>query len=120
MKQFTAPQLELITPDVVKRPLFLSFIITLVIILTAGGYYLFAQPVLPIFYTLARPAQTLAGKEWLFIFPSISFAMSILHVLLVHWLRSLEPILLILFTRTGLLLQIILLAALLRIIFITL
>jgi hypothetical protein len=120
MKQFTAPRLELITPDVVKRPLFASFVISLVVILTAGVYYIFAQPVLPIFYTLARPAQTLASKEWLFVFPSISFAMSVAHVLIVHWLRTLEPILLVLFARTGLVLQIILLAALLRIVFITL
>ncbi len=120
MKQFAVPQLELITPSVVKRPLFLSFIITLVIILTSGIYYIFAQPVIPLFYTLARPAQSLASKEWLFLFPSISFSMSVLHVLIMHWFRNMEPLLLVLFARTGLLLQVVLLGAVLRIIYITL
>ncbi len=119
MPTFVVPRLELITPEVAKRPLFISFGITLAIIISSGAYYIFAQPELPLLYTLARPNQALIGKEWIFLFPSISFLLSVLHVVIVHLMRELEPILLVTFARSGLVLQILLLAEVLRIVYIT-
>lgn len=111
---------SLITPPNVKKPLNLSFIITLIIIVSSGAYYIISQPELPLFYTLALSSQVLAPKEWLFLLPSLSFFFSLLHVLIVHWFNELEPILLVTFVRVGLLLQLLLLVEVCRIIYITL
>jgi hypothetical protein len=120
MQKFALPHLEIITPEVVKKPLYLSFLATLLIIIISGVYYVFSQPEIPLLYTLARPNQALVSKEWLFLLPSISFVLSVLHVFIIHWLRELEPILLSTFVGAGLLLQVVLLADIVRIVYITL
>jgi hypothetical protein len=117
----TAPRFEfaLVTPNVVKKPLFACWVLTLLMIFVSGGYFFIAQPELPVFYTMARPAQSLVPSVWLFVFPTISILMSFIHIGIAHWMRSMDNLLLIIFTRTGLALQLVLFIALLRLIWVT-
>lgn len=103
----------------IKRPLLLCVAFTGLISIISTLYYFFAQPVIPIFYSLARPDQALATKEWIFLFPGISLVITLLHSILISLFKELEKLVLRLFAWTTLIMQCFLFLSLIRIIIIT-
>jgi len=106
-------------PKVIKKPIFTAWTISLVILFISVIYYFIAQPQLPIFYSLARKSDQLAQKEFLFLFPLISFVMNFTHLLVIKILKSYSSLMLKLFTFTTTVLQGLFLLSLLRIVVIT-
>lgn len=103
----------------IKRPLLLCVAFTGLITIVSTLYYFFAQPEVPIFYSLARPEQALSPKEWVFLFPGISLVITLLHSILISLFKELERLILRLFAWMTLLMQGFLFLTLLRIIIIT-
>ena len=80
--------------------------------------YFRLQPEIPLFYSLALPEQQLARKEWIFLFPLLSFAISTGHLFITHWCREYSPMLLKLLGWVTLSLQIVLAISMIRILII--
>jgi hypothetical protein len=108
----------LFIPQSVKTPFLIIYLSTLISALVTLTFYFRTQPVIPIFYSLAEPIQHLAAKEWLFIFPVISLLISAIHTGLMKIMDKSEQLLLTLFAWTTVVIQMILLLALLRIVYI--
>ena len=106
-------------PKVVKQPIYASWSVSFLILFAAVIYYFISQPELPIFYSLARKADQLAPKIYIFLFPLISFTMNTLHLFFINALKNYSVLLLKLFVGTTLALQLILALAMFRIILIT-
>lgn len=106
------------TPRHLKAPLLSIFLISSAQALLALINYFKLQPQIPLFYSLARKSQYLVNREWLFLFPALSFVISFGHLFLLKTLRQLEPLLLKLFAWTTVGFQVILSLALIRIILI--
>lgn len=106
------------TPAYLRTPLLSIFLISSAQVLIVLIYYFRLQPQLPLFYSLAREAQYLVDKEWLFLFPVFSFTLSFSHLFLLRLLKAYEPLLLKLFAWTTVGFQVILSLALIRIILI--
>ncbi|MDH5533119.1 MAG: hypothetical protein OEX81_01690 [Candidatus Pacebacteria bacterium] len=105
-------------PKVIKTPFLLIYLSTLVSALVTLVFYFGTQPVIPIFYSLPEAAQHLAAKEWLFIFPGFSFLISIFHTGLIKPIMKSDKLLLLLFAWTTVVIQVVLLLALIRIVYI--
>jgi hypothetical protein len=106
-------------PSIVHRPLLVAVFLSGLLLLFSTIYFVIAQPVIPLFYTLARPSQQLVPKAWLFLFPGLSLILNALHIQVMHWLKNHDEVLLILFAWVGVAFQVMLCLALLRIILIT-
>ncbi len=102
-----------------RPPIVSSFAISAIIFIVTIVYYLQAQPELPLMYSLARPAQHLVPKIWLFILPVCSLIMSTLHTFLVQLFKHYNHVMLRLFMWVTVLFQLILLLLFLRIVLIT-
>lgn len=105
-------------PKYLKTPVLFSFLITMLLVLTTLVFFFRVQPQIPIFYSLARTSQHLASKHWLFLFPSISLIINLLHLLIIRLSRSTNKLLLQLFAGTTMVMQLLLGLALLRILII--
>lgn len=105
-------------PKIVKTPFLIIYLSTLISALLTLVFYFGTQPVVPIFYSLAEPAQHLTPKEWIFLFPVFSFVISLLHSILIKLIIKSEKLLIILFAWITVIVQIVLLLALVRIIYI--
>lgn len=105
-------------PSFLKTPLLLSFLISCVTALVVLVAYFRVQPVVPIFYTLAEKNQQLAAKEWMFLFPAISFAISFGHLWLLYGYRTYTELILKIFAWTTVAIQTALALALLRVVII--
>jgi hypothetical protein len=103
----------------IKQPLLLCVAITGLITIVSTLFYFFSQPVIPLFYSLALPEKSLAVKEFIFIFPSLSLIITLLHSILISVFKDLEKLILRLFAWTTLVMQAFLFFTLLRIIIIT-
>ncbi len=103
----------------IKQPLLLCVAFTGLITIVSTIYYFFAQPEIPLFYSLARPDQAITSKEWIFLFPTIALFITLLHSILISLFKDLEKLVLRLFAWTTLVVQCFLFFALLRIIIIT-
>jgi len=106
-------------PKVIKKPIFIAWAIALVISLTSIIYYFISQPQLPLFYSLAGKSDQLAQKEFIFLFPLISFVMNFSHLLVIKILKNYSSLMLKLFAFTTTILQGLFLLSLLRIVIIT-
>jgi len=106
-------------PKVIQKTFMFSWLITIVILLISLIYYFIAQPQLPIFYSLARKSDQLLSKEFLFLFPTISFFMNLSHLFIIIFLKKYSVLMLKLFIATTTTLQIIFLLSLVRIVLIT-
>jgi hypothetical protein len=106
-------------PETIKKTILIARTITLAMLLIAVIYYFIAQPQLPIFYSLARKNDQLANKEFIFLFPAISFVMNLLHFPVIKTLKRYSSLMLNLFTVTTTILQAVFLLSLLRIVMIT-
>lgn len=103
----------------IKKPLLISVVATGIITIITTIYYFFAPPVLPVFYSLARSEQSLAQKEWIFLFPVVGLLMSLLHSLLISICKEVDILILRLFAWTTVIMQFFLLLSLIRTIVIT-
>lgn len=105
-------------PQTVKTPYLIIYLFTLIAGLLTLTFYFRTQPVIPIFYSLAEPAQHLATKEWIFIFPGIMLVISFIHTSLMRFINKSEKLLLKLFAWTTVVVQTVFLLALIRIVYI--
>jgi len=105
-------------PAWVKTPFRFSYLITLGLILSVLIYYFRIQPIVPLYYSLAQPAQQLAPKEWLGLFPAISLLITVLHLGIVQKNKEYDHLLIQLFSWTTVVIQVLLALALFRIIMI--
>lgn len=105
-------------PQTVKTPFLIIYLLTLVSALLTLTFYFRTQPVIPIFYSLPEPEQHLAAKEWIFIFPTLMFFVSLVHTSFTRFLNRSEKLLLNLFAWTTVVVQTVFLLALLRIVYI--
>ena len=80
--------------------------------------YFKIQPQVPLFYSLARPAEQLASKEWLFVIPAISGAISFIHLILLNSYLEYDRMILKLFSWSTVALQLVISLGLLRILYI--
>lgn len=105
-------------PKFVRIPITLCYIITLSVFLMVLVSYFRIQPVIPLFYSLARPAEQLAPKYWLFFFPAILAVITFGHLGLIYRYHDYERLLLQLFAWTTLGINVLLAFALIRILII--
>lgn len=113
------PSLLQIFHPKLRPPIYLGLFLTLLIALLCGNYIIFAQPELPIFYTLADPENILQPKMRLILLPALSMIISLITMIVVHLMSSLESSLLRLYAWASLASQIVLLMSAVRIILIT-
>ncbi len=106
------------TPKYLRTALLSMFLISSVQVLIVLINYFNSQPVVPLFYSLARKSQYLVRKEWLFLLPLISYVMTLVHLFILRAMKDYEPLLLKIFAWTTVGFQVILSLALVRIILI--
>lgn len=106
-------------PNSAIQPLKAALVFTAMSLLLAVFYYTRSQPQLPIFYSLPRQNQQLAMKENIFLFPVLSAAILVSHLLVLRFIRHYHQILLRLFSLMTAIIIFLLSFALGRIIFIT-
>jgi hypothetical protein len=105
-------------PKFVKTPFLIVYLLTLISALATLVFYFRAQPQIPIFYSLPEPAQHLAAKEWLFLFPSLSLVSTLIHVAITKSITTTDKLLVMLFSWSTVVVQVVLVLALFRIIYI--
>ena len=109
------PFLALRPPDFIRTPFLLSYILVLSSFL-AGLVMLFRiQPIIPIFYSLARPADWLAPKIFMFIIPIAMTLITLGHLAWLYRVKDYDRLLLQLFAWTTFTINLILALALIRI-----
>ncbi len=106
---------RVVIPRVLRIPFLLCLLISSSVTLLVLVAYFTAQPVIPMFYSLAQPKQQLAAKEWLFLFPFLSFVITGLHIAIARWLYPQTRVIVQLFSWTTLAIQIMLALSLVRI-----
>lgn len=105
-------------PQKFRIPILISILVTFITSFSAATFYFTVQPVIPLMYTLALPEQQLVDKQWLMIFPALSFAINFFNLLTLNIMKKYKKVLLQIFAWTTVLLQILLLIAMIRIIII--
>lgn len=91
--------------SVVKLPLQISVGLTGLVTISTTIFYFFAQPVLPLLYSLARPEQALVSKEWVFLFPALSLFITLTHIICSSIFGDLDKLILKLFAWMTVVLQ---------------
>jgi hypothetical protein len=102
-------------PAWVKTPFRLIFLLTLAMILAVLVLYFRIQPQIPLFYSLAQPAQQLVAKEWLWLFPVTAVSITAVHLAVVQTYRNYNLLLIQLFSWTTVMILVLLGLALVRI-----
>lgn len=102
-----------------RIPLLCSLALTILSTTITIIYVSFAQPILPILYTLTRPEQTLTDKWWLLLIPTFSLLFSLIAHVLHLTLTTLDRFILQLVAWFTVFTQVTLLLGLIRIISIT-
>lgn len=87
-------------------------------LLTTAAYFR-SQPQLPIFYSLPEPNDYLADKQWIFVFPVLSTAITIVHLLLLPIMKDHHRMMNVLFAWLTVITQALCVLAAVRIIWIT-
>jgi hypothetical protein len=105
-------------PKYLKVPFLLSLLIDCVLILSFLVFYFTVQPLVPIFYSLAQPAEYLAPKEWLALYPIFTVVITLLHLFIVRFFLHYERVMLQMFFWTTLVIQFLFALSFFRIIFI--
>lgn len=108
------------TPHFVRTPFLISYLITFSLSLFVLVIYLRIQPAVPLFYSLARPTQHLVSKEWLFLIPALSGAISVTHLVLINIFEEYDQLIRLLFSWTTVAIQLVLAVAVIRSILIVL
>ncbi len=100
------------------RPLgVLTLGISLIMLLISLAFYFPLQNQVPLFYSLPSDQQ-LVDKKFLFILPTLSILINFFHMLIIKFNKEIHEYVLKMFVHLTFLLQILLLAILLRIIII--
>lgn len=107
-------------PLFAKVPLIISFVIVAILIATSTFYFSISQPEIPLFYSLARPEQSLVSNKWIFLLPTIGLTIAGLHMFLLSILNEMSTALLKIFAWLTVVLEILILGILIRIVLITL
>lgn len=110
--------LPFVRQPLLKTPFLCSSLITAIVSLILLTTYFTLQPVVPIFYSLAQPTDSLVPKYWLFVFPIFSVVITAGHFALLRTLREHGQFIQQLFAWTTVVLQVVLAVAFLRIIYI--
>lgn len=110
--------LTIIKPEL-QAPIVFGLVLTLLTGLITGGYFIIAQPELPIFYSLTQAEQVLQPKIWLLIIPVLSILLSIITLSVMYALSRLGSSLLKLYAWASFSSQVVLFMAAVRIIYIT-
>jgi len=113
MGQWTLVPLE------VKKEALSALYFTAAVTIVSVTYFFIAQPELPIFYTLPLPNQALVSKSWIFLFPAISFLITLIQLIMIGVFKDLAPLILKLFAWMTSFMQVLLLMVIIRIILIT-
>jgi len=101
-----------------KQILQVNFLISFSLLIILLIFIWRLQPQVPLFYSLAQSEQQLAQKYWLFLIPGFSLTVSLLHTFIVIIFKKLDQLMLKLFARGTLLIQVLLSVVLLRILLI--
>lgn len=105
-------------PRIVRTPFLIASLISASLTLTALTLFFRLPPQIPLFYSMARPEQYLANREWIFVFPCFSFLVTIGHMVLARIVWKLDEFLLQMFAWITVLVQVLLALAMIRIIMI--
>lgn len=105
-------------PQKFKIPILISILVTFITSFSAATFYFTIQPIIPLMYTLALPEQQLVNKEWIIIFPALSFTFNFFNLISLNMMKKYKKVLLQIFSWTTVLLQLLLLIAMIRIIII--
>lgn len=100
--------------NVLKQPLKYSLLLTGVITFLSVSAVFFLQPQIPIFYSLPLASQQLASRFWILLFPGLSLTVTILHIMLVGIFNKTDEAVLRAFCWLTVVLQVFVLAVLLR------
>ncbi len=111
-------RLSIRLPRAVRPAFFISYALSSLSILIVLTVLFTLQPVVPMFYTLPTPEQQLVPKEWLLLFPAVSFFISLGHTLLVNHLYRYEAVIGYIFGWVTVVIQVMLLLSMARIIWI--
>ncbi len=103
----------------VRQHVITSFMCTLILGGLSAVFFVLAQPMLPMFYSLALPQQQLVPKVWIFLLPLLSLIISLSHALILSAIEQQDRVIQRLFITMTLVLQTLLIVALIRIIYIT-
>jgi len=103
-----------------KTPFKISWLITSLTALVSLVLYFRLPPQIPLFYSLALAEQQLAAKEWIFLFPVFSALVNGGHLLILKSIKNYEALIIKLFTGSTVLVQVVLLLAMGRILWIIL
>jgi hypothetical protein len=106
-------------PRYLKAPFLLSILASALLSFSVLVIYFTVAPQLPFFYSLSQPQEYLARKEWLFLFPTLSWSVTLLHLFLLPAVKKYEHVIQQLFAWTAVIFQFLLCLALFRIINIT-
>lgn len=102
-------------PKYLRTPILISLLFGSAMIVLYISVLFSLQPVIPLFYSLARIDQHLADKELLIIFPIISFLITMIHFGMIQLFKFLDTILLKIFTWMTVFIQILLAISMIRI-----
>jgi len=105
-------------PSHLKTPFQVCFLVSSGLTLFLLVSYLRLQPTVPLFYSLADPSDYLVDKQWLILFPVISFAITFGHSILIKTLYHHEKIIPNLFAWSTVAIQVLLTLELVRIVII--
>lgn len=103
----------------VKKMVGISLGITITMGAITSIYFTLSAPQLPLFYSLAIPSQQVVSKSWLFVLPGLSLVLTLTHTLIMQFLSKYNRLIQSMFGWSGIVVQVLLLLALLRIIIIT-
>lgn len=110
---FSIKRLSDLSP-ILARPLKYSLIITGCITVLSVSALFFLQPEIPIFYSLPLIPQQIAPRLWILLFPSLSVATTLLHIVIIGVLKSIDQEVLRIFCWLTMIFQLLLLAILVR------
>ena len=99
--------------ETIKPLLFVAYGLTLLQLIIASAGFIFLQPELP------PLDQQLSAKAWIFVFPVISLLINTVHTVLIGLESKRESLLLVLFSRITVIIQVVLFLAVVRIVYIT-
>ena len=97
-----------------RQPLQYALLLTGIITLLSVLALFFIPPEIPLFYSLPLVTQQLADQYWILLFPGLSLGITLLHIVLVGLFTAVDEAVLKLFCWLTVVLQVLLVAVLVR------
>lgn len=101
-------------PNTLKSPLKYSLLLTGIITFLCVSTVFFLQPDIPMFYSMPTASEQLASRYWILLFPALSLTITVLHIILTGLFNKSEEAVLRLFCWLTVVLQIFILAVVIR------